>query len=186
MLMATAALRRCGRAAHALQHRRSTGTTAGAGAPNHQSRFERLRQRLLALETTVVCDADKVNEAAHPTGLATLQCLDSAIYPLNSDASLKMVGVARTVSARNEEFLTVLHALCEAKTGEVLMIDAGGSKRAKCGEIFATAALQQGLAGIVVDGAARDSALIRDLPLPYLLPQYASVLECGRSLLILL
>lgn len=181
MLTATApALRRCGRGAAAVQYRRtSTGSTT---APS-QTRFERLRQRLLALETTVVCDADKVNEAAHPTGLATLQCMDSAIYPLNSDASLKMVGVARTVSARDEEFLTVLHALCEAEPGEVLMIDAGGSKRAKCGEIFATAALQQGLAGIVVDGAARDSALIRDLLLPYLLPQCARVcmqlgLEC--------
>jgi regulator of RNase E activity RraA len=71
------------------------------------------------------------------------------------------------VSARDEEFLTVLHALCEAEAGEVLMIDAGGSRRAKCGEIFATAAMQQDLAGIVVDGAARDSALIRELPLPY-------------------
>lgn len=181
MLMATAALRRCGRAAAVQYRRTSTGTTA-ATTPN-QTRFERLRQRLLALETTVVCDADKVNDAAHPTGLATLQCVDSAIYPLNSDASLKMVGVARTVSARDEEFLTVLHALCEAEPGEVLMIDAGGSRRAKCGEIFATAALQQGLAGIVVDGAARDSALIRDLPLPYSLPQCARAcmqlgLEC--------
>ena len=126
MLMLTAALRRCGRGAAAVQHmyrRSSTGTTA-ATTPN-QTRFERLRQRLLALETTVVCDADKVNDAAHPTGLATLQCVDSAIYPLNSDASLKMVGVARTVSARDEEFLTVLHALCEAEPCEVLMIDAG-------------------------------------------------------------
>ncbi len=135
--------------------------------PASTPRFELLRRRLLALETTVVCDADKVNDAAHPTGLATLQCLDSAIHPLNSDPRLKMVGVARTVLARDEEFLTVLHALCEAKAGEVLMIDAGESRRAKCGEIFATAAMQQGLAGIVVDGAARDSALIRDLPLPY-------------------
>jgi 4-hydroxy-4-methyl-2-oxoglutarate aldolase len=151
-----------------MQRRHSSTTTSQNEAHTASSpRFELLRRRLLALETTVVCDADKVNEAAHPTGLATLQCLDAAIRPLNSDPRLKMVGLARTVSARDEEFLTVLHALCEAEAGEVLMIDAGGSRRAKCGEIFATAAMQQDLAGIVVDGAARDSALIRELPLPY-------------------
>ena len=132
-LLARAAVRRnpplllCSRCAA------SSSAAANAGG------WPRLRERLLALETTVVCDADKVNEAAHPTGLATLQCLDPAIYALNADADLKMVGLARTVSARDEEFLTVLHALCEAEPGEVLMIDAGDSKRAKCGEIFATA-----------------------------------------------
>ena len=142
-------------------------STTAAAPSSGETRYEALKQRLLALETTVVCDADKANQAAHPTGLATLQVLDPAIYPLQSSGDLKMVGIARTVSARQEEFLTVLHALAEAQPGEVLMIDAGGAKRAKCGEIFATAALQQGLAGIVVDGAARDSALIRELPLPY-------------------
>jgi hypothetical protein len=116
-----------------------TRCAASSSAAANAGGWPRLRERLLALETTVVCDADKVNEAAHPTGLATLQCLDPAIYALNADADLKMVGLARTVSARDEEFLTVLHALCEAEPGEVLMIDAGDSKRAKCGEIFATA-----------------------------------------------
>ena len=140
---------------------------AAAAADDPRSRYAALRERLLRLETSVVCDADKVNEAAHPTGLGSLRLLDPGIYPLNDDAELKMVGIAFTVRCDGDEFLTVLHALSEAEAGDVLMIDAGGASRAKAGEIFAKAALGQGLAGIVVDGAARDSALIRTLPLPY-------------------
>ena len=139
---------------------------AAAAAADPRSRYAALRERLLRLETSVVCDADKVNEAAHPTGLGSLRLLDPGIYPLNDDAELKMVGIAFTVRCDGDEFLTVLHALSEAEAGDVLMIDAGGARRAKAGEIFAKAALGQGLAGIVVDGAARDSALIRTLPLP--------------------
>ena len=128
-------------------------------------RFEELRARLLQLETSVVADADKVNSADHKTGLASLSVLDPAIYPLNPD--LKMCGVARTVRTRGNEFLTVLDALCNADEGEVLMVDGGGTSRALSGEIFATQALQKGLGGIVIDGACRDSALIRRMPLPY-------------------
>jgi 4-hydroxy-4-methyl-2-oxoglutarate aldolase len=56
------------------------------------------------------------------------------------------------VKTAGEEFLTVLHSLCEAVEGEVIMI-AGGGRRASTGEIFATEALRKGVAGIVVDGA---------------------------------
>lgn len=132
---------------------------------DRNQRFSELRARLLQLETSVVCDADKVNDAAHPTGLATLAVLDPAIAALNPDAT--MVGLARTVRTAGEEFLTVLHALCEAQEGEVIIIDTQGGRRANTGEIFATEAVRKGVAGIVIDGYCRDSKLIREIGLPY-------------------
>lgn len=122
------------------------------------ARYAVLRERLLALDTTVLCDADKANTAAHPTGLNTLQVIDSAIHPLNPDAvsAQRMVGRARTVAPRGEEFLTVLHALAHAEAGDVLMIAGGGAKRAKCGGIF----------GGYLDEAAPAGATVFPFPRP--------------------
>lgn len=106
-------------------------------------RFSVLRSRLLKLETSVVCDADKVNDASHPTGLATLAALDPGIAPLNPQST--MAGLARTVQTRGDEFLTVLHALCEAEQGEVIVIATQGgraptrvrsSRRRRCGRVW--------------------------------------------------
>lgn len=86
--------------------------------------------------------------------------MDPTIRPIR--LGLKLVGRAHTVVCE-EDFLTVIKALHDARPGDVLVVDTHGSRRAVAGELFATEASRKGLAGIVVDGAVRDTAKIRSL-----------------------
>jgi regulator of RNase E activity RraA len=65
-----------------------------------------------------------------------------------------------------DDFLTVLKALRESSPGEVLVIDTQDTERAVAGEMFSTEACRRGLAGIVIDGACRDTRRIRELSMP--------------------
>jgi regulator of RNase E activity RraA len=114
--------------------------------------LDQLAQRLARLDTACVCDADK-----------TIGVLDPAIRPLTETP--RMVGTAFTVAC-GADFLPVLRALHDAQPGDVLVVAAGGGSRAVSGELFATEAARKGLAGIVVDGAVRDSAAVRAIGLP--------------------
>lgn len=114
--------------------------------------FKEMKDRLFTLGVAAVCDSNK-----------ELRVLDPGIRPLRSD--LKMVGRAYTVSC-NDDFLTVLDAVGHAESGQILVVDAMGSRRAVSGGLFGTEASRRGLAGIVVDGAVRDSDVLKGLPLP--------------------
>jgi 4-hydroxy-4-methyl-2-oxoglutarate aldolase len=114
--------------------------------------LDELTRRLAPLDTACICDAH-----------AAVRVLDPAIRPL-TDAP-RLIGTAFTVTCRLD-FLQVLKALQEARAGDVLVVDAAGGRRAVAGELFATEAARKGMAGIVVDGAVRDSGGIRGIGLP--------------------
>jgi RraA family protein len=114
--------------------------------------FKQSREILSKLDTACLSDANK-----------NLRVLDSGIRPIRS--GLKLIGIAHTVSCYND-FLTVIKALKDAQPGEVLVIDGQGGSRALVGELFTMEALRKGLAGIIVDGACRDTWRIRTLQLP--------------------
>ncbi|HEY9786270.1 MAG TPA: RraA family protein [Candidatus Obscuribacterales bacterium] len=114
--------------------------------------FAEVKRRLKGLDTACICDARK-----------TVRVFDPAIRPLSS--GLKLIGKARTVRCRND-FLTVVQALGEAGEDDVLVIDGQGGEKALAGELFCTEAIRRGLAGIVIDGACRDSRTLRQLALP--------------------
>ncbi|MBZ4017641.1 RraA family protein [Streptomyces purpurogeneiscleroticus] len=79
----------------------------------------------------------------------------------------RMAGPALTVRTRPGDNLVVHKAVDLARPGDVLVIDAGGdTSRAIVGDLLCRYAASRGLAGIVLDGAARDVAELRELDLP--------------------
>jgi RraA family protein len=78
-----------------------------------------------------------------------------------------MVGIAFTVRTRPGDNMVVHQALDLIRPGDVLVVDGGGDvSRALLGEIMMTIAATRGVAGIVIDGAVRDTAALRASALP--------------------
>jgi 4-hydroxy-4-methyl-2-oxoglutarate aldolase len=109
--------------------------------------------RLLQIEVSALCDADK-----------GLPVVDHAIRAMVPD--VRMAGPALTVVAADDH-LPLFSALEAAAPGDVLVVVNAGGSRAVCGELFATEAKRRGLAGIVIDGLCRDVAGLRRLGLPF-------------------
>ena len=89
----------------------------------------------------------------------------AAIKPVR--AGMRMVGQARTASIMVGDN-SILHlALREMQPGDVLVIDGGGALEvALWGGVLNAAAKARKIGGVVIDGAARDAAELRDADLP--------------------
>jgi 3-hexulose-6-phosphate synthase/6-phospho-3-hexuloisomerase len=79
---------------------------------------------------------------------------------------IHMVGRAVTVRTYPGDWAKPVQAIDVAEPGEVIVIDAGGVGPALWGELASHSALQKGLAGVVIDGALRDSDDIVNLRFP--------------------
>lgn len=80
---------------------------------------------------------------------------------------VRMVGSALTVHTARGDNLAVHQALEQLERGQVLVVAAGGNlDRAIVGEIMCSYAAQRGAAGVVVDGAVRDSVQLAAAALP--------------------
>jgi regulator of RNase E activity RraA len=62
--------------------------------------------------------------------------------------------------------MSVIAALHQGATGDVLVVAAGAADLAVAGELFATEAVRRGLAGIVIDGLCRDTRTLARGRLP--------------------
>jgi 4-hydroxy-4-methyl-2-oxoglutarate aldolase len=111
-----------------------------------------LISRLLEIEVSALCDADK-----------GMPVLDPAIRAMVPD--VRMAGPAYTVVAEDDH-LPVMTALAEAAPGDVLVVATYGGTRAVFGELFATEARRRGIAGIACDGFCRDLRGLRAIGLP--------------------
>lgn len=89
------------------------------------------------------------------------------ISPYHKPTKWTMVGTAVTVRTRGGDNLLTLRALDYCRPGDVLVIDAGGDvSNAIVGGIITAGAAMLGLAGMVLDGAIRDVAEIREREFP--------------------
>ena len=78
-----------------------------------------------------------------------------------------MAGTAVTVRVRRGDNLAILRAYQYCRPGDVMVIDGGGdTSQALLGGIMSLHAREIGLAGLVVDGAIRDVAEIRQREFP--------------------
>ncbi len=90
-----------------------------------------------------------------------MERLQGAGTPLRAMHGGGMVGPAFTVKTRPGDNPVVHKALDLAEPGDVVVVDAGGAlDNATVGELMVSYAARRGLAGLVVDGAIRDSAVL--------------------------
>jgi RraA family protein len=89
------------------------------------------------------------------------------LHPYHRPGKQTMAGTAVTARSRGGDNLTYLRALEFCRPGDVLVIDAGGDlNNAVVGGILSFYAASIGLAGVVIDGALRDVAEIRERDFP--------------------
>jgi len=80
---------------------------------------------------------------------------------------MKLAGPALTVDVRPGDNLMIHAAIALARPGDVLVIDGKADQTAALmGTIMMTACKQLGLAGVVIDGAVRDSLEIDEMDFP--------------------
>lgn len=84
----------------------------------------------------------------------------SRLRPMHRGGPL--IGPALTVRTRPGDNLMVHKAIDMAEPSDVIVVDAGGElSNAIIGEIMTTLSEKKGIAGFVIDGAIRDSAVVR-------------------------
>ena len=92
-------------------------------------------------------------------------CGSSGLQPYHAPAP--MAGTAVTVKTRGGDNLAILRAYDFCRPGDIMVVDADGDlSNALVGGIMTFAAASLGLAGMVLDGAIRDVAEIRERTFP--------------------
>ena len=79
---------------------------------------------------------------------------------------VKVVGRALTVKTADGDWAKPVEAIDRAGKGDVIVIDVGGGPTAVWGELASWSCKVKGVAGVVIDGAARDIDSIIDIGFP--------------------
>jgi regulator of RNase E activity RraA len=94
-----------------------------------------------------------------------LGILDSRISPIWAGA--RVAGPAFTVWTRSGDNQAVHRALAVAQPGDVVVVNGGADEsRALIGDIMGARARSRGIAGFVLDGAARDASGLAAIDMP--------------------
>jgi regulator of RNase E activity RraA len=122
------------------------------------ARFDRCEPEALA-------SLDRFGAAMLTDAMERFGALDSEIHAQWPTA--RLVGNAFTVWTRAGDNLAIHKALDVVAPGDVLVVNGSGDKsRALIGEMIGIKAKARGVAGFVLDGAARDIDALRELDMP--------------------
>ena len=88
------------------------------------------------------------------------------LSPHLTSAAVRMLGPAVTVVTRDGDWAKPVEAIDRAAEGDVIVVDAGGGTTAIWGELASWSAHGRKVAGVVIDGAARDLDAILELGFP--------------------
>lgn len=113
---------------------------------------EEIRELLMTVSTP------NISDAIHRKGTM------KGIHPLVKGK--KMVGTAVTVQTFAGDWAKPVEAIDIAKAGDVIVIYNGSSDVAPWGGLATYSCLNKGIAGVVIDGAARDIEDIEEIKLP--------------------
>ncbi|MCI4352146.1 MAG: orotidine 5'-phosphate decarboxylase [Thermoplasmata archaeon] len=113
-----------------------------------------IRQAFLKVSTPNISDALQRKGAIH------------GLLPHHKDPNFRMAGPAVTVVTRDGDWAKPVEAIDRAGPGDVLVVDAGSGTTAIWGELASWSAHMRKLAGVVIDGAARDIDSILELGFP--------------------
>ncbi len=113
-----------------------------------------IREAFLKVSAPNVTDAMQRKGAMH------------GILPRLKDHHMKMVGPAFTVRTMDGDWAKPVEAIDRAEPGDVLVVDAAGGTTGLWGELASWSAHGRKLAGVVIDGTARDIDAIMDLEFP--------------------
>lgn len=112
-----------------------------------------------SLSTAVICDIlDSMGRRN--------QAMDGSLFPLVEDH--KLIGIARTILAYDvfaipeAAYATELEAVDSGREGDVFVCVNSSCNNGFWGELMATASVAKGVRGVIVDGAVRDIAQLRD------------------------
>jgi RraA family protein len=90
-------------------------------------------------------------------------CLDARIRPVNDTP---LLGPAFTVRARPGDNLLLHKAIDLAEPGDIVVVDGQGDlTNSMIGELMMTWSIRRGIGGFVIDGAIRDHATLKRLPI---------------------
>jgi 3-hexulose-6-phosphate synthase / 6-phospho-3-hexuloisomerase len=102
--------------------------------------------------------AANLSDALHRAGVM------QGIRPLFQ--GIRLVGRTVTVRTYPGDWAKPVEAIDVAQEGDVIVVDAGGLGPAIWGELATHSAMQKGLAGVVIDGAIRDTHDIKQMNFP--------------------
>jgi 3-hexulose-6-phosphate synthase / 6-phospho-3-hexuloisomerase len=142
--------------AEATRRVRAAMETRKEVASEHFRRYSgaEIRDAFLKVSSPNVTDAMQRRGAMH------------GILPHLKDRNVRIAGPAVTVVTRDGDWAKPVEAIDRAGVGDVIVVDAGGGTTAIWGELASWSAKGRGIAGVVIDGAARDIDAIIEMGFP--------------------
>ena len=125
----------------------------------------RILKRRRKVAETLVARAKGLPVANISDSMSRLFAGGATLRPMHAGGGV--AGPAFTVRTRPNDNLMIHKAFDMAEPGDVVVVDAGGElSHALVGEIMLSHARKRGIAGVVINGAVRDSGWIREQDYP--------------------